>query len=1099
MQTRENGLIPLPSNLKDASSATFKRPPLDGSMSLTQIFDWQAQNSPNHRLFIYNDKDGRVQAINWKEGVAAIYTGARLIRSQMANIGLGNDGVPVIAIVSSTDTITYCTTIMSILRANCIAFPISPRNSPAAIAHLFEKVGVNHVFVGEPATHDLIKEALAILQKQSSPRSAPSFSQMFLFEDLFLSTYEDALTTSPGELPHTPSNHDVIMYLHSSGSLAFPKAMPMTDRKLVQVGQMPWSGGQELTDKVLALHATPMFHGMGISQLAWTACAGVVLAAFEPKFPATFPTPENLFEASRATSSDVIIAVPSFIEASSQAHIQFLYRFITTPDRHGLVVRNMLSGWQDVRVYGGGTLNKEVGDHMTSRGIPIFNLYGMTEVGTLSMILPAKTRDNYDWHYLRFSGLFREHWKSHGDGLYELVIVDSPQCTPSVFNTEVNGVRAYATSDLFTRHPTKPGYWKMYGRADDQITHSTGEKTNPVPLESLLSQDPHLNGAVLFGQGQFNAGVLVEPKPAFRFDPVDNQVKLAEFRNKIWTTVEQMNAHAPQHSRVFKEMILVSSPQKPFSYTPKNTPKRQAILRDYAEEIARVYDAVSETKQSNVPAPTSWDIGTTKSFVRAVVATVLTHFVRDDDDLFQYGCDSLQATWIRNGILRGLRESADLDTRILASNFVYNHPTINRLSSFVFSLAVSGMEPGNTDDTSVKVRVMNDLVAQYSKELASAEAEKHDGPKNSRKVILLTGSTGSLGSHILSDLIQNPEIGHVYALIRSEGSPDVSQRQRASFKRRGLDPNLITDDRVTLLAADLADRRLGLGEALFSLVQNAITHIIDVAWRVDFNLNVVSFQRNLKSVRNLIDIALRRNAHYIFASTVAVCRNAPGGQEELVAAESALGNGYSESKWVAEQVLARASNSGLRASIVRVGQLSGGKNGSWNTKEWLPSLVQASNVLKKVPDDDRIASWIPLHVASKAFVDLTDSPATPDVPEVFHLVHPNPIPWTTLARPLSKMLDASVVSYAEWHQALEELARSPSASTLKLNAFTLLDFFRIISTKNDRRETEAFGMPLLVMERTPPQSQTLTYHKSCTLGEEDVHRWVSYWQNEGIL
>ncbi|KAJ8092337.1 putative NRPS-like protein biosynthetic cluster [Marasmius tenuissimus] len=1079
MQTHENGLIPLPSNLKDVSSATFKRPPLDGSMSLTQIFDWQAQNSPNHHLFIYNDKDGRVQSISWREGVAAIYNGARLIHSQTANICLGRHGVPVIAIVSSTDTITYCTTIMSILRANCIAFPISPRNSPAAVAHLFEQVGVDHVYVGEPATHDLIKEALAILKNQSSPRSAPSFSQMFVFEDLFLPAHEDALITIPGELPHTLSNHDVIMYLHSSGSLAFPKAMPMTDRKLVQVGQMPWSGEQELTDKVLALHATPMFHGMGISQLAWTACAGVVLAVFEPKFPATFPTPENLFEASRATSSDVIIAVPSFIEAWARRpeYVEWL------------------AGCSGV-VYGGGTLNKEVGDYMTSQGVPIFNLYGMTEVGTLSMTLPAKTRDNYDWHYLRFSGLFREHWKSHGDDLYELVIVDSPQCTPSVFNTEVDGVRAYATSDLFTRHPTKSGYWKMYGRADDQIIHSTGEKTNPVPLESLLGQDPHLTGAVLFGQGRFNAGVLVEPKPPLRFDPVD-QAKLAEFRNKIWPTVEQMNAHAPRHSRVFKEMILVSSPQKPFSYTPKNTPKRQAILRDYAEEIAGLYDAVSETTQINVPAPTSWDIGTTKSFVRVVIATILTHSVRDDDDLFQYGCDSLQATWIRNGILRGLRESADLDTRILASNFVYDHPTINRLSSFVLSLAVSGMEPGNTDNTSVKVRVMNDLVAQYSKDLACPE--KHDGPKSSEKIVLLTGSTGSLGSHILSDLIQNSEIRHVYALIRSEGAPDVSQRQRTSFKRRGLDPTMIANDKVTLLAVDLADSHLGLGEELFISVQGTITHIIDVAWRVDFNLNVVSFQRNLKSVRNLIDLALRRNAHYTFASTVAVCRNAPSGHEELVAAESALGNGYSESKWVAEQIIACASDSGLRASIVRVGQLSGGRNGSWSTKEWLPSLVQASNVLKKVPDDNRIASWIPLHVASKTFVDLIDSQATPGVPEVFHLVHPNPISWTTLAQPLSKMLDASVVSYAEWHQALEELARSPSASSLKLNAFTLLDFFRIISTQDDRRETEAFGMPLLVMERTPPQSKSLTYHKSRTLGEEDVHRWVNYWQNEGIL
>ena len=34
------------------------------------------------------------------------------------------------------------------------------------------------------------------------------------------------------------------------------------------------------------------------------------------------------------------------------------------------------------------------------------------------------------------------------------------------------------TSDLMEEHPTKPGYWKIYGRSDDQIMHSTGEKVN---------------------------------------------------------------------------------------------------------------------------------------------------------------------------------------------------------------------------------------------------------------------------------------------------------------------------------------------------------------------------------------------------------------------------------------------------------------------------------------------------------------------------------------------------------------------------------------------------------------------------------------------
>lgn len=57
----------------------------------------------------------------------------------------------------------------------------------------------------------------------------------------------------------------------------------------------------------------------------------------------------------------------------------------------------------------------------------------------------------------------------------------------------------------------------------------------------------------MFGRARFHAGVLVDPKPELRFDPTDEE-KLAEFRNKIWPTVVRMNAYAPKHSRIFKEV-----------------------------------------------------------------------------------------------------------------------------------------------------------------------------------------------------------------------------------------------------------------------------------------------------------------------------------------------------------------------------------------------------------------------------------------------------------------------------------------------------------------------------------------------------------------
>ena len=54
-------------------------------------------------------------------------------------------------------------------------------------------------------------------------------------------------------------------------------------------------------------------------------------------------------------------------------------------------------------------------------------------------------------------------------------------------NTQIDGRNAYATSDLLVPHPTKSGLWKIYGRKDDQIMLSTGEKTNPGPLGKTIT------------------------------------------------------------------------------------------------------------------------------------------------------------------------------------------------------------------------------------------------------------------------------------------------------------------------------------------------------------------------------------------------------------------------------------------------------------------------------------------------------------------------------------------------------------------------------------------------------------------------------------
>ncbi|KAF8878687.1 hypothetical protein CPB84DRAFT_1793984, partial [Gymnopilus junonius] len=1090
-------LLPNPPQTQALSSKTFLPPPLNGSLTLPELCEWQSKNSPNHRLFVFSRENGQVRTICWPEAVRAIHNGTRLVRKFMG-WQPGMKDAPVVAILAASDTITYFTMIMSIMRAGYVAFPISPRNSPAAVAHLINKVSVKHVFVGrEQAMIDLGKEALAILKAQHPGIPELEFSPAPVFEELYVDNLNDF-----DDFPYEKRGpDDIVVYLHSSGSTAFPKPIAWTNHRFAQLALIPYFGQRDLTDVVFSLHTIPMYHSMGVFQLSWTLSCGLVLSTFEPRSPAHIPTPQNHFQAAVASHSDIILSVPSIIEAWSR-----------NPD---------YVKWLATRggvLFGGGTLNKEAGDHLSSKGVSVFTLYGSTEGGIISPFLPAEV--DHDWEYFKFPGNVTPEMVPNGNGTYELVMLANPFCRPSIINTQINGVDSYATSDLLIEHPQKRGCWRVYGRADDQIMHNTGEKTNPGPLENMLNQDPHVQSSVMFGRGEFQAGIIVEPKADFKFDPSDEN-KLAEFRNKIWPTIQRMNAFAPQHSRLFKEMIIVCEPSKPFQYTAKSTARRQAIVNEYAGEIKALYDAVADSAQSNIPSPLEWDSVSILHFVRAVVDSVLNHGVGDNEDIFQRGCDSLQATWIRNSLLRALRESAEVDTRNLVDNFVYDNPTIFSMASFLGNV-VAGISYESKIPIASRTAYMRSLVERYTtinfpvyKISASNESGSSD-PQPGGHIVLLTGSTGALGSYLLADLVKNPEISRVYALNRSHmsGSSSLRNRHEIAFLKRGLESDTVLgSDKVRLLESDLTVPHFGLEHEILTEMKSSVTHVIHNAWPVDFNRSLTSFEPNIKGLRNLIDFALSSTCSMppvlVYTSSIGVFQNVESiGKMPLpeapITAEVAVGTGYAESKWVSEEILMHISNkSRLKSVIVRVGQLSGGVNGAWNTAEWLPALVQSGQICGCLPIDERLVDWIPLDMAAKSLADFSFS-RNLSLSTIIHLIHPRPTPWKSLANCIASDLSIPLVPFSQWLETLEQHGKSKSGDHIEVDdmrripALRLLQFFKDMSVKIEDSPA-AFGFPCLASEMGVGLSPTLSSMHIRQLDKTDVNRWLGYWRNVGFI
>ena len=109
----------------------------------------------------------------------------------------------------------------------------------------------------------------------------------------------------------------------------------------------------------------------------------------------------------------------------------------------------------------------------------------------------------------------------------------------------------------------------------------------PIPQEAYIRSSPLVHGCVMFGREREQPGIVIEPQPEHAVDPND-EAALVAFRNKIWPRIEEANAQAPAFAKIFKEMIIVTDPDKPLPRAAKGTIIRKQALTVYSEEIERL-------------------------------------------------------------------------------------------------------------------------------------------------------------------------------------------------------------------------------------------------------------------------------------------------------------------------------------------------------------------------------------------------------------------------------------------------------------------------------------------------------------------------------
>lgn len=741
----------------------------------------------------------------------------------------------------------------------------------------------------------------------------------------------------------TNNNTALPLILHSSGTTGFPKPIPLSARYPLQYAACHEFPPDEEIDWV-NLSTLPLYHGFGFLAPCLSLSVGMT-CCFPPSH--IIPAGESTRDLLKAFNCRSLMTVPSIVDD---------FMALGEPVEHLRSLKFL--------AVGGGPLGLTQGARLVEQGVKLLIHYGVTEIGALAPIFCPGP--DYNWRFLRLrSDLGLELRPIQGSDRFKLVGWRHGWGGPFEIQDELE-----RNASCDPKHTEV----RILGRTDDLIVLKTGEKVMPQHLEDVLNADPAIKTAVCVGDGFFEVVVVVEP------DNPSLILKPGQLRDHAWDLITTVNADLDSHARVSsKSAIIIMPANKRIPRTDKGSVSRRQMYEIFADEIKAAYAAIENDRPE-----IGLEIGSVQTSIAKMVERVFTNIDSIDPcrDLFEQGMDSLQALRLVRMIDSATRQNSSIKDKRTTAEFIYRHPSIEKLSVAVRSHIMSGIQLSNSvtaDD--VHARMLSRLERYTQSNTSNASASK------SRHVVLLTGATGSLGAQVLRQLTSSPRVERVICTYRQKPpqGPDCGLYNAiANLKSVIESAGLVLDDgaweRVGMVEdLEIIDHHTGRNEQTnghtqearrqpFSQIAATVTHIIHLAWPMDFHRTLESFDPHLKMLEALINLTrfkdntqARRDSRVrlLFASSIAVVRNFSDGasvpEAVMKSPATTAPMGYAEAKWICEHMIAHAAHEfghDIDPVAVRIGQLSGPEDsaGVWKTGEHIPTLVRASHKIGAFPD-----------------------------------------------------------------------------------------------------------------------------------------------------
>lgn len=292
------------------------------------------------------------------------------------------------------------------------------------------------------------------------------------------------------------------------------------------------------------------------------------------------------------------------------------------------------------------------------------------------------------------------------------------------------------------------------------------------------------------------------------------------------------------------------------------------------------------------------------------------------DNFFDIGGDSILAIKMQ---IEALKYNFNFEY-----SDIFNSPTINELSK---KTRQHNKEYSDSSISHYDYSKVNTVLGRNTIQNIST-IKKYDVNN-----ILLIGSTGYLGIHILDSFLKN-EKGIIYCLVRNKDNTlPIDRLHEKILFYFGEDYWKKYKKRIYVLQGDITIQNFGLNSNDYNLVKNDISTVINAGALVKhFGLPKLFNDINVLGTQNVVDFCKKENKRLLHISTISVSGN--GEKDETIVEtpeninkkkifkENSLfinqniSGIYTVTKYKAEMIVLEAIYDGLDAQILRMGNIT---------------------------------------------------------------------------------------------------------------------------------------------------------------------------------